>query len=265
MFDNHVHSMFSADSNMNAETACEIALEKGLDGLAFTDHIDIDYPRIDFTINFNEYHACIKKLQEKFKGKLKIIEGLEVGMQQHVAAETDEIIRNNKFDFVIGSIHLLDRMDPYDKVFYENKTKNEAYSKYLQEIIKGLSYFNNFDVLGHMDFIIRFAPYEERSLFYIDFPELFDHILKNIIQKGIGIEINTGSYRKVDGVVSPVFDVNILKRYKALGGEIVTIGSDSHSDDYIAYDFKNYIDLLKSCGYKYLAHFEGRKPIFEAI
>jgi histidinol-phosphatase (PHP family) len=257
--------MFSADSNMNAETACEIALRKGLEGLAFTDHIDIDYPRIDFTINFNEYHACIKKLQDKFKGKLKIVEGLEVGMQQHVAVETNEIIMNYDFDFIIGSIHLLDRTDPYEKDFYENKTKREAYSKYLQEIIKGLSYFSNFDILGHMDFIIRFAPYQERSLFYDDFTELFDEIFKNIIQKGIGIEINTGSYRKVDGIVSPIFDLNILKRYKELGGEIVTIGSDSHSDDYIAYDFKYYIDLLKSCGFRYTAHFEGRKPIFEAI
>ncbi len=265
MFDNHVHSNFSTDSNLDANYACEIAINKGLEGIAFTDHVDIDYPRIDFSIDFAKYHEVISKLQIKYKGKLQILKGLEVGMQEHVMTETDKIIKENNFDFVIASIHLLERLDPYDKVYYENKTKSEAYTNYLQEILKGISYFNDFDIPGHLDFIIRFAPYEERSLFYSDYSDIIDAIFDKLIKAGKGIEINTGSYRKIENIKTAVLDMNIYKRFKELGGEIVTIGSDSHSEAFLGYDFKYYIDLLKDCGFKYIAHFEGRKPVFEKI
>jgi len=246
MYDSHVHSSFSADSNLKEENACELAQNLGLEGLIFTDHVDLDYPKIDFTLDFEKHHDFIMKLKAKHEGSLEIIKGIEVGIQPHVVEETKKILVENQFDFIIGSVHLIDGLDPYEKEIYEGKSKQAVYTRYLKEILNSYSLFSDFDVLGHFDFIIRFAPYEDRSMKYSEFSDLFDEIFKTIIHSGKGIEINTGSYRITDSKRDAVFDENILKRYKELGGEIVTLGSDAHSEEFIGYGFDKYKEIIRN-------------------
>lgn len=268
MFDCHIHSSFSGDSNLDAVSACELAIKAGLEGIAFTDHLDYDFPDFDdeFLIDFETYSRYMDNLKAKYKTRLKVLKGIEVGIQPHVIEDTYKVVKQYDFDYVLASVHIIDRVDPYKVLYYKDKTKMQAYSGYLEEVLFMVMNFDDFDAAGHLDYIIRCAKYDDRSLRYADHCDLLDSIFKVLASKGKGIEINTGSYRdKNDGVPVPEYDITILKRYRELGGEIVCLGSDSHSPEYIGYKFDYFSELLLEAGFKYTAHFEDRRPVFIPI
>lgn len=264
MFDCHIHSRFSADSVMNATEACKKAVQAGLSGIAFTDHLDIDYPETDVfnKIDFEHYCRFMDDLKEKEKDRLKVLKGIEIGIQPNVIDESSKIVRSHDFDYVLASIHILDGIDPYKKVYYESKTKIEAYEKYLREILFMVRNFNDFDNVGHFEYIIRNACYDDRTMKYDDHIGVFDEIFKALINKGKGFEINTGSFRDKPGIVTAGYDIAVLKRYKELGGEIVSLGSDAHNTEYIGYKFGFFKDLLLEAGFRYETYFEKRKPVY---
>lgn len=268
MFDCHVHSTFSTDSKLQAETACEIAISRGLDGIAFTDHLDYDFPDYDdgFLIDFDIYTEFMDKLKKRYESKLKIIKGIEVGIQHHVISDTNNVLEKYNFDFIIGSVHIIDGHDPYRVVYYNGKTKAQAYSRYLEEIVNMLNNFNNFDILGHMDYIIRYADYDDRMLRYNEHTDLFDEIFRKLISMGKGFEINTGSYKDFSkGLKKAEYDISLLKRYKELGGEIISFGSDAHNEEHLAYKIDYFKELLHEAGFKHSVHYENRVPVFDPI
>jgi len=262
MFDSHVHSSFSGDSEMDAREACSIAIDKGLSGLAFTDHLDIDFPDFDinFMIDFDKYSSSMDDLKSYHKNNLKVLKGIEVGIQPHVIEETTDVVNKHDFDFVISSIHIIDRKDPYSGAYFTNmKSKEQAFLRYLKEILFSLENFDNFDVIGHIGYVRRYCPYEDKSLAHKDFSDILDIILKLAISKGKGIEINTSGFRSLG---TPIPDFDIIKRYHELGGEIITTGSDAHLTEHIAYSFDTIKKALADMGFKYTTYFEKRKPIF---
>jgi histidinol-phosphatase (PHP family) len=269
MFDNHTHTTFSIDSILDAHRACEVAIERGLKGIAFTDHLDFDYPGQDDSviIDFNKYLEYMEEIKQKYQSNnFKVIKGIEVGIQPHVIDRTLEVVNNNEFDFVIASVHIIDNKDPYRKGYYDNLPKHKAYSRYLEEILFMLNNYSNYDIVGHFDYIIRRSGYDDRTLRYNDHSDLFDEILKKIIYDGKGFEINSRSYiDRNDGIAVPEYDQNILLRYKELGGEIITLGSDSHSEEHIGYKFDYFSQLLLESGFKYIAHYVNRKLILNKL
>lgn len=267
MFDSHVHSFFSGDSEMDTKQACNAAEDSGLSGIAFTDHLDIDFPDFDekFMIDFEEYSHYMDNLKSYYNNRLKILKGVETGIQPHVIDETNNIISKYSFDYVIGSIHIIDGNNPYYKGFYDNKTKNEIYSRYLELILYMINNYNNYDIVGHFDFIARKSNYNDNTLRYNEHSDLFDEIFKVLIQNGKGFEINTAYYRNTPLLPEKTFDISLLKRYKELGGEIICIGSDAHHVEYIGYKFNQIVNILFNFGFKYLTYFEDRKPYFYKI
>ncbi len=264
MYDCHIHSNFSLDSELTAEKACEKAMELKLDGIIFTDHYDYDYPDFDlkFNIDFENYFKYMKELKLKYKDQLKVLNGLELGIQPHVAEQSRKIVEGYDFDFVIMSVHIIDRMDPYTQKYYEGKTKYQADMRYLEEIRNTMKLFDNFDVLGHIGYIRRYSCFEDKSLNCSDYGDIIDEILSEVIKNGKGIEINTSGYRSLG---TPIPDFDIVQRYRELGGEIITLGSDSHNAEHIGWGFAETLDKMKAIGFNYVAHFEGRKPVFEKI
>ena len=259
-YDMHVHSKFSTDSTLDMENAILKSLELGLSGIAFTDHLDIDFTDYEdeFHYDFNEYFILLNSLKDKYSNKIDIISAVEIGMQPHVILETYDMIKDYNFDYVIGSTHLIKKRDPYcGNYFRPSDTKIQSYKEYLEEILKNLFLYEEFkfNTLGHIDYLVRYANFEDSTLYYKDFPALIDEILQFIINKNMSFEINTSTYLKKN------FDINILKRYKELGGELVTLGSDAHSEDRIATNFKHYSNLVKDVGFKYLYHFKNGQPI----
>ena len=147
--DCHTHSNFSIDSQMPAKDAVLCAIKKGLAGLIFTDHLDLDYPNAayDYTFDFSARSEFLDKLGMDFEDKIKIHKGIEVGFQPHVVAQSSEIIKKYDFDFVINSIHVVDKTDVCHKSFHESGSKEQVFLRYLNEIYESVDKFDDFDGL----------------------------------------------------------------------------------------------------------------------
>jgi len=265
--DYHMHSTFSADSKMSFDEICETAIQKGLNEIAITDHHDIDYQddKIEFLLDKENYLKKLKKYQEKYDGQLIIKKGIEMGMQTHILKESNQFLSND-FDFILASFHTAEKNDLYNGDFFKGYKQWDAYHKYLKSILEVVENFNNYSVLGHLDLVRRYDYYDSS-------PDLMDNdkayelirdILKKVIKNNKGIEVNTTGYYIGNGQ-NPLPSIKILKLYKELGGEILTLGSDSHSTDQLAYKFTETIKLLKEIGFNKLTTFKDMKPKFYKI
>ncbi len=263
--DYHTHCNFSSDSETPMEDMIIKAIELGLKEIALTDHVDLDYPNyeLDFSIDYNDYNKVFYNLKEKYKDKIKLLLGIEIGLQPHLKQRLVDIYNSVDFDFVIASTHVVDRLDLYNGDFYKNKSKEEAYQLYFEDVLNNIHIHNNFNVYGHLDYIIRYGDFENKALDYNDYKDIIDEILKALIDKGKGIEINTSGYRYKLNQTHP--QIEVLKRYKELKGEIITVGSDAHKPQDIAAYFDVAYSLLKQVGFKYITLFEKCNPKFISI
>lgn len=265
MFDNHIHSKFSTDSKMDAEEACQKAVEIGLTGLVFTDHVDYDFPDFDesFLINFDKYFEAFTALKDKWKEKLDILIGVEMGFQPQILERINKVLLDYPFDFVINSVHIIDRLDPYTGMFFRGRSQRQSYQRYLQELLVSVKAYDNYDIIGHIGYAARYGDFEDKPLRYADYSDLLDQILKAVIAQGKGIELNTSGLRS--DLMQPIPGYDVFKRYFELGGEILTLGSDSHFVEHLGHCFKEAASHLKDIGFRHVAHFEKRKPVFEKL
>ena len=262
LWDVHMHSQFSGDSKAPQEDMIAAARTKGLSGICFTDHLDIDYPDEPetFLLDLPNYSASVLALQEKYKNIFPVGFGIELGLQPHLAALHKDIMNQYPFDFVIGSSHVVHGIDPYYPKFYEGRTEKEAYREYFSSILENIQSFDGFDVYGHIDYVVRYGPTKNENYVWTEYQEIIDESLKLLISKGKGIEINTGGFKYGLGHPNPTEE--ILHRYHELGGEIITIGADAHAPEHVGYDFEKVTNILKDAGFKYFTVFEKRKARF---
>lgn len=267
--DYHVHSEFSSDSQAPMEHMIERAIELGFKKICFTDHMDYDYPEVSplrFVFDPESYVSKLEDLRNRYDKKIQILTGIELGLQPHLGERLTNLLQSYPFDFAIGSSHVVDHVDPYFPEYWENRTMKEGILRYFESIIENCKAFQGFSVYGHIDYIIRYIPgqTEKRADYsYHEYADILDEVLKTIISYGKGIEINTAGFKYGHGYPHPKPDV--IKRYKELGGELITIGSDAHKPEHLGYDFQVIPDLLKNFGFRYYATFEKGKPIYEKI
>jgi histidinol-phosphatase (PHP family) len=265
MFDCHVHSKFSGDSEMEMEDAIHEAKKQGLSGLIFTDHLDYDYPDYDdvFMIDFEQYQKAMGYLKQTHQKPFQVFMGIEVGMQPHVKEQTEAVIKKYPFDYVISSIHVVDKLDLHNGDFCKGKSKFQSYERYFEAVFEMVQYFQDFDVIGHLDLIRRYGQYEDKTLDLKQHIDIIDAILKHVIKGSKGIEINASGFRYQLDSFMPGFE--IIKRYKELGGEILCFGSDAHGPQFVGHRFSEMKELAKKAGFSYVAHFEARKPHFTKL
>ncbi len=278
LWDTHMHTSFSTDSEAQPAAMAEEAIRRGLKGICITDHLDYDYPSQDasssaagagsetepeFLLDVDAYLPAMTALQEKYADKLPIRIGIELGLQPHLAERHAELLAQYSFDFVIGSSHVVHGMDPYYPVYYEGRTEAAAYREYFESILENIGAFQDFDVYGHIDYVVRYGPNQNREYTYRRYADIIDEILKKLIGLGKGIEINTAGFYYGLGHPNPTED--IIRRYRELGGEIITVGSDGHAPERIGYDFGKVPDILREAGFRYYTVFRGRKGEFVPI
>lgn len=263
MFDCHVHGYRSFDSKAKYADLLAFAVNSGLDGIILTEHLDLKSAS-EIKFDFNSYENEIRNINQEMSGEILI--GLELGLTDYSISELNDFIAKNNFDCVIGSIHIVNNEDPYYPAYYENKDKHKAYTIVFEKYIELLPKYPGINILGHFDYISRYGEkYKDKNIYYSEFSDYFDSIFKYIIDNQIALEINTSTYRKRGSHPENILDINILKRYRQLGGELVTLGSDAHSPDDIGYNFKYFLQVLHNCGFKYIAHFKKRTPLLEKI
>ena len=265
LWDVHMHSQFSGDSNTPQEEMISAAIKRGLAGICFTDHLDINYPPDpnEFLLDLPNYHSSVMAYQEKYSDKIQIRFGIELGLQPHLAALHTDILSQYPFDFVIGSSHVVHGFDPYYQEFYHGKDEKAAYREYFESILENIKVFHDFDVYGHLDYVVRYGPTRNENYCWEDYKDVIDEILRTLISLGKGIELNTGGFKYGLGHPNPTEE--IICRYRELGGEIITIGADAHKPEHVAYDFEKVSSILKDAGFQYFTVFKNRKPEFVKI
>lgn len=280
-YDTHLHSSFSHDSEADAGEEIKAGIASGLRGMCFTEHNDFDYREPDgnaaFRLEFDDYINSMTDLRQRYGDKIEIMIGLEQGLTLPAAERIENYDPGNRLDFIIGSTHVVDSLDPYYPEFWSSHDAASGIRRYYENIFECVNAIGNFDVYGHLDYIIRYLPkqndlpgssgsknasqgcYSYSDIIRLTPMELVREILKKLIYNGKGIEINTGGWRKGEYPNPAPF---ILKEYRQLGGEMITIGSDAHEAENIGYSIKKAHALLQECGFKYACVFRKRKADF---
>ncbi|RGY80892.1 histidinol-phosphatase HisJ family protein [Dorea sp. AM58-8] len=262
--DVHMHCGFSNDSETRPEDMVESAIAKGLSVICFTDHYDKD--NLDWgdeaIFDVESYFQKMIELQEEYRDQIDIRIGAEIGMQPYLAEYYQNFIAQHPFDFVIGSVHsVLEHDVALD--FFQKHSDPEGYKIYFEEMLQDVQKIKSYDVLGHLDYIVRYSNQGSKGFDLNDYMDIIEEILKQVIAHGKGIEMNMSGLKY--GLGAPHPQPEIIKRYRELGGEIITVGADGHIPEHIAYDYHLADDILKSCGFKYYTEFKGRKPLFVKI
>ncbi len=256
MFDTHVHTIFSTDSDMLLEDAIASA-NKNSTQLIITEHMDLNYPRKgEFFFDIDEYFNQYLKYRSS-----NLLLGVEIGMREDCLKESSKIVIANPFDYVIGSIHLVDNYDLYYEDFYKGKDKKEAYNRYLSSMLTCVKNFHYIDSMGHIDYIARYADYDDKELYYSDHQQIIDEILKTLIENDTCIELNTRRFDKESAVKNLL---PIYKRYAELGGKHITIGSDSHSPAAVGSRLDMARAFAEQCKLK-IVYFKERKKIYDKV
>ena len=258
--DYHIHTSFSGDCSISPELMIQNAIERGIRHLCLTDHMDYDYTDggILFEFDPEEYFHRLLLLKEAYAGQIDLAIGIELGLQPYLSKKHHNLVFSHPFDFVIGSIHLVHGHDPYFPSFFEERSEQEAYQEYFQCILQNLKAYSNFDTFGHLDYVVRYGPNKNRCYSFEKYQEILDEILRALIKRDIGLEINTGGYKYGLGVPNPCAE--IITRYRELGGKLITLGSDAHEPRHLACEFDRVTELLKACGFRSYYIFHNRKP-----
>lgn len=261
MFDFHMHSRVSYDADSDPLEMALAAKAAGMQEICFTDHIDyaLDVDPREISFRHADYRQAYDALAVD---GLTIRKGVELGLTVWHTAQTAAEVAACPYDFVIGSIHHVDNMDIYLPEFWQDKTPREAEARYFQTMLECVRLHDAFDVLGHLTFVSKSpcnpAP---RIIPPTDYPELIDEILRTLVRKGKGLEINTSGLDRI-GDFFP--GEAYLRRFRELGGEIVTVGSDAHTPDRAGRQIGEAMALAKNI-FGYVCTFSQRKPVFHKL
>ena len=258
MFDFHMHSRVSFDGHDTGEDLAHAALAAGLKEICFTDHLDYDPLEQMGVMAFDTaaYNAEYDHLEFP---ELKIRRGMEFGMTADNVAQFKEDLKRRPFDFVLGSIHFVDDLDVYFPEFWQGKTIFQAERRYLEATLECVQIHDDFDVLAHLTYIGKTSAHPApRPVSYADHREIIDEILRILAAKGKGLEMNTSG---IDRCGDFLPSADMFRRFKELGGQIVTVGSDAHTSSRVGQYSYRACEILTDI-FGYVCTFENREPIF---
>lgn len=263
IYDCHLHTDFSGDSGTPAKAQIERAAHLGMKEICITDHHDYGctFDNIDFNLDIPAYLHSLNQLKTLYKDQICINIGIELGLQKHLKDYLDSFTETygDSFDFIIGSSHYVDGKDPYFPDFWEGADEADCLERFFKVSLERILLLSHtFDSYGHLDYIVRYCPNDHTLYSYERFHFLIDAILQALIDNGKALECNTGGFRY--GLREPNPHSSILKRYRELGGELLTIGSDAHKADDLGSHFDQCRQLLLSCGFRYYTVYHRRKP-----
>ena len=276
--DYHVHTEFSDDSDYAMEQVVKDAIAMGLDEICFTDHVDYgikkdwDEPgEMQYrkgapgepaelplaNVHYPTYYETYKEMQTLYGDKIALAFGLEFGMQAHTIDRYERLFAAYPFDFIILSVHEVEDKEFWNQEFQKGRTQQEYNERYYEELLYLVEHYHNYSVLGHLDLITR---YDQAGVYPFEkVKPILTEILKTVIADGKGIEVNTSSHRYGLKDLTPSRD--ILRLYRELGGEILTIGSDSHKPQHLGAYIDETKKELKTLGFTKIYTFEKMQPI----
>ncbi|MCH5349426.1 MAG: histidinol-phosphatase HisJ family protein [Oscillospiraceae bacterium] len=277
LIDCHSHSTNSPDGHFSPEEMIKTAMEKNYSAYALTDHCEVnrwfsidhygvepnEYDTYDFGRDFEKSMAENTLLKEKYDGKINLLCGIELGQATHDLGLAEAIVKDKRLDFVIGSMHQLPDNDDFAFIDFSKHSVPELLEKYYAEIYK-LCKWGQFDVLGHLTYTLRYI--EGDNGIKVDmspYEEIIRESFKLLIENGKGIEINTSGLRQAYG--QPFPNLYWVKMFREMGGEILSIGSDSHTTEDLGKGIAEGAEIALEAGFAHLCYFKERKPQFIKI
>ncbi|HJD47215.1 MAG TPA: histidinol-phosphatase HisJ family protein [Candidatus Mediterraneibacter norfolkensis] len=273
--DYHVHTELSDDSIYPMEDVIRDAVKMGMDEICITDHVDYGV-KVDWdsgkeiqyrngeplaNVDYPAYMEKICALKEQYDGRICIRTGMEFGVQMHTIPQYEKLFARYPFDFIILSVHQVEDKEFWTQDFQRGRSQREYNERYYEEMLELVKNYKNYSVLGHMDLIKRYD--EAGSYPFEKIRPLIEEILKIVIADGKGIEINTSSHRYgLDGTMP---SEEILRLYRKLGGQIITIGSDSHKPEHLGAYIEETKRLLEDVGFDKFCTYEKMKPVFHDL
>lgn len=261
LIDYHTHSELSMDGKVPLSVMAEHALKAGMNELCITDHCDLLDQHANRVYGY-DWPASLEQYRKTvplFEGRLKLKLGLEYGMGHLDPPVSDKILALPELDFVIGSVHNLSPEKGGLDTFYMDFSTVESCAEVLDDYFDSLDKLAltpYYDVIGHIIYPIRYMnglvtihPWLDRAT----------ELMRTAISRGKGIEVNTYRGRTV-AEWKP-----ILERYKALGGEIITVGSDAHDPAHVGGGIAEAYELLRELGFRYVTTYEKHTPNMIAI
>lgn len=268
--DYHLHTDHSADCSTPMEAQIRQAIQIGMDELCFTDHLELgfrkwNYEEIDIDAYYQDYQMSCKKYPE-----ITLKFGIEAGItcsEEHFQ-RLDGFLNSHPFDFIIVSAHAMQEEDALDPKFFQGRNFSEACRVYIEALYQRLVRMNPalYNCVGHIDFpvkgLLRMGA-SQAELKYEYAPEAMDALFRYLIKKEKCLEINTSPMALMQP--EDIRHNNWLKRYAELGGEVVTIGSDSHRPELIGAHYDVALEIAADSGIRYVATFQNKKPIYHRI
>ena len=257
--DYHVHTRFSSDSETEMATACKMAVARGVREIAFVEHVDFE--PLDAWAGYFQpaaYVAEIERCRRMYGDVLIIRTGVEASEGHAHQDQMAALLGAYAFDFVLGALHWVKGRLAMDAPYFAGRTVHEGLQAYFEELVH-LAAEADYDVLAHFD-IVRRAVYRftsSKTLDYAPYEEMIRHILRIVVERGKGLEINTATHRRGMGDPNPTLEV--LRWYRELGGEVLTLGSDAHTASAIGSCFDVALDMARAAGFTRLATFEQRQ------
>ena len=280
LVDCHTHTQYSVDSEADINIMIERACDLNLAAYAITDHCECNrwyseshykdattYRYFDFGQDFENSVSAVTELKEKYRGKLNLICGVEMGQATQEFDVAEKIVSDKRLDFVIGSIHQVPDTEDFAFLDYSSmdwKAMYELMQTYMLEINK-LCKWGKFDVLGHLTYFLRYFQNHWNLKFDIStFDDIIEASFHELVQKGKGIEINTSGLRNPK--IKETFpSLKYVKMFRELGGEIISIGSDAHTVEDLGTGTFEGVKLAEEAGFRYITYFKERKPNFIKI
>ncbi|HHY25341.1 MAG TPA: histidinol-phosphatase HisJ family protein [Desulfitobacterium dehalogenans] len=258
LMDYHMHSLNSSDAHDEITALCKKAIPRGLQEIAITDHFEPSSGNEQYLqYNGKKYFSEISEARQRFEGKIKIKSGVELGQPHRFPKHSLKLIEEYPYDYVLGSAHRLPNNVDFGEVHYTPENLAAYCENYLIEL-KTLAQWDHYDCLGHLDLVKRYAANYQLRANLMDYQEQLAEILKIVIQKGKGIEVNTSGLRQAAGECLPGLD--IIRLYKELGGEIATVGSDAHWAEDVGKGIPEGMELIRRAGFSYVTVYTNRKP-----
>jgi len=258
LFDYHIHSCHSSDARFSVGALADAAVKKGLGEICITDHVDFDDPTMTLC-DLNAQRAEVEFAQQSCP--IPIRRGAEVGLESVSTGDLSyDYIKEHDLDFVIASLHIVNGENTYYPEYFDRRSLKEGYTLYINTLNRAIRTFTHFSVMGHYDFVTKYAPFRVREMSLAISPTDFDEIFTYLAQNGKSMEVNTSAWR--DGAA---WGLDVLKRFRELGGEYITIGSDAHTPDRVGSRLSDAVALARKAGIRYISTFERMKPILHKI
>lgn len=262
--DLHTHSIFSFDGNDSCEKLCQSAIEKGVSVLAITDHCDIDGADMDADELCSSQIKELSHLQEKFKDSLCLLKGLEIGQGIYRKELVQKVLSKYDYDFILGSLHNLENMEDFYFLDYSKFDVYKLLEQYFEGLLELTEWNSSFDSLAHLTYPLRYIVAREKiDVDMSRFSEIIDSIFENLVKNKKALEINTsGLFMELSDTLP---NISLVKRFKEIGGEYVTIGSDSHYADRICQGIEKGIETAFKAGFRNITIFKNRQPMLIPI